>query len=497
MEYVSTRDKSKKVSSAYAIATGIAPDGGLYCPTEFPRLTHDEFKALRKMNYKERAALILGKFLTDFTAEELADFAEKAYADEKFGGPDTAPLVKLADGKNMLELWHGPTCAFKDMALQMLPHLLTASLKKIGEQRTCCILVATSGDTGKAALEGFADVEGTRIMVYYPVDGVSPMQKLQMVTQKGANVQVCAIRGNFDDAQSAVKRIFTDAETARKMDEAGLMFSSANSINWGRLAPQIAYYVSAYCDMRAAGVLAHGERMNVCVPTGNFGNILAAYIAKQMGVPIAKLICASNANNVLTDFFKAGGTYNKNRPFYTTVSPSMDILISSNLERLLYFVSGQNDEEVRALMGKLASDGAYTISSEMQAALAADFDAGCCDDAQTAETIRRIWETEHYLCDTHTAVAVKVYEDYRARTGDETPTVIASTASPFKFCRAVAEALGTEIEKDDVTQLDALTALTGIAAPAPLEALRTAAPRFDRVVDKEDILGTVELLKEL
>lgn len=497
MEYVSTRDQSKKVSSAYAIATGIAPDGGLYCPTEFPKLTHDDFRALMGMNYKQRAAMILGKFLTDFSAEELADFAEKAYADEKFGGPNTAPLVKLADGKNMLELWHGPTCAFKDMALQMLPYLLTASLKKIGEQRTCCILVATSGDTGKAALEGFADVEGTRIMVYYPVDGVSPMQKLQMVTQKGANVQVCAIRGNFDDAQSAVKKIFTDADTAKKMDDAGLMFSSANSINWGRLAPQIAYYVSAYCDMLAAGTIGHGQKMNVCVPTGNFGNILAAYIAKQMGVPINKLICASNSNNVLTDFFKAGGTYNRNRSFYTTVSPSMDILISSNLERLLFFVSGQNDTEVRELMRKLAADGEYTVSDELQAALAADFDAGCCDDADTEATIRRIWDTEHYLCDTHTAVAVKVYEDYRARTGDETPTVIASTASPFKFCRAVAEALGTKIEKDDVSQLDALTAITGIPAPAPLEALRTASPRFDRVVDKEDILGTVDLLKEL
>ena len=497
MEYVSTRDKSKKVSSAYAIATGIAPDGGLYCPTDFPKLSHDDLRELMIMDYKQRAAKILSMFLTDFTAEELSAFAEKAYADEKFGGSDTAPLVKLADGKNMLELWHGPTCAFKDMALQMLPHLLTASLKKTGEQRTCCILVATSGDTGKAALEGFADVEGTRIMVYYPVDGVSPMQKLQMVTQKGENVQVCAIRGNFDDAQSAVKKIFTDADTAKKMDEAGLMFSSANSINWGRLAPQIAYYVSAYCEMVSAETIKYGEPMNVCVPTGNFGNILAAYIAKQMGLPINKLICASNANNVLTDFFKAGGTYNKNRSFYTTDSPSMDILISSNLERLLYYVSGQNDAEVREWMAKLSSDGAYTVSEEVQAALAVDFDAGCCDDAETAAVIRRIWESEQYLCDTHTAVAVKVYEDYRARTGDETPTVIASTASPFKFCRPVAEALGTRIERDDVSQLDALTAITGIAAPAPLDALRTAVPRFDRVVDKEDILGTVELLREL
>ena len=495
MEYVSTRDCVKKVSAAYAIATGIAPDGGLYCPTEFPKLTAEDFQALLEMNYKQRAAIILGKFLTDFTAEELLDFAEKAYADEKFGGADTAPLVALADGKQMLELWHGPTCAFKDMALQMLPHLLTASLRKTGEERTCCILVATSGDTGKAALEGFADVEGTRILVYYPVDGVSPMQKLQMVTQKGENVQVCAIRGNFDDAQSAVKRIFTDAETARKMDEDGLMFSSANSINWGRLAPQIAYYVSAYCDLVKAGTIEQGEPINVCVPTGNFGNILAAYIAKQMGIPVGKLICASNANNVLTDFF-ATGTYNRNRAFYTTDSPSMDILISSNLERLLYFVSGQDDAVIRDLMQKLNTDGVYTVSEAVKAVLDADFEAGCCDDKETAEVIRRIWDTEHYLCDTHTAVAVKVYEEYRARTGDQTPTVIASTASPFKFCRPVAQALGKEIERDDVTQLDALTELTGIAAPAPLEALRTAKARFDRVVDKEEILGTVSLLKQ-
>lgn len=497
MEYVSTRDKSRKVSAAYAIANGIAPDGGLYCPTEFPALTAEDWHALANLDYKGRAARILGKFLTDFSGEELAAYASKAYADEKFGGKDTAPIVSLSGGKHMLELWHGPTCAFKDMALQMLPHLLTASLRKTGETRTACILVATSGDTGKAALDGFHDVDGTKIMVYYPVDGVSPMQKLQMVTQEGKNVEVVAIRGNFDDAQSAVKRIFTDEDTRAQLDRDGMMLSSANSINWGRLAPQIAYYISAYCDMVKSGAVKMGEKVNICVPTGNFGNILAAYIAGRMGLPVNKYICASNRNNVLTDFFKKGGVYDKNRDFYTTTSPSMDILISSNLERLLFFASDFDDALVRGLMQSLNEEGRYQAPEEVFAGIAADFDAGYCDDTQAAETIHALWEQEHYLCDPHTAVAVRVYEEYRARTGDTTPTVIASTASPFKFCRAVIKALGGTLEQDDVTQLDVLTKLTGVAAPAPLAALAGKTPRFDRVVDKSEILSTVELLKGL
>lgn len=497
MDYVSTRNKEKKVSSAYAIATGIAPDGGLYCPSRFPALTQSDWDTLLQSDYKGRATLILSKFLTDFSAEELKGYAEKAYAAERWGGTDTAPVVTLPGGRHILELWHGPTCAFKDMALQMLPHLLTASLKKIGETRTACILVATSGDTGTAALNGFADVPGTKIMVYYPVHGVSPMQKLQMVTQEGKNVSVCAVNGNFDDAQSALKRIFTDKATVEKLSSQGMMLSSANSINWGRLAPQIAYYVSAYCDLTARGEIKFGDPVNICVPTGNFGNILAAYIAKQMGLPVHKFICASNKNNVLTDFFKKGGTYDKNRPFYTTTSPSMDILISSNLERLLYYISGQNDEAVRNLMAQLAKDGKYTIPQPMQDTLNAQFDAGSCDDADTAATIRRLYETEKYLCDTHTAVAVTVYEDYRKRTGDETPTVIASTASPFKFCKSVAEALGGTVEIEDVTQLDVLHGLTGQQPPAPLAALKGKQPRFNRVVEKEDILSTTDLLAEL
>lgn len=497
MDYVSTRNKNNRVSAAKAIATGIAPDGGLYCPTEIPKLTEEDILALCKKDYRGRSADVLGRFLTDFTAEELESFAARAYADEKFGGPDTAPLVKLADGKYILELWHGPTCAFKDMALQMLPYLLTASLKKTGEERTACILVATSGDTGKAALEGFADVEGTKIMVYYPVDGVSTIQKLQMVTQKGKNVMVCAIRGNFDDAQSAVKKIFTDAETAKTLDENGMTLSSANSINWGRLAPQIAYYVSAYCDMLNQGEIKMGDPINVCVPTGNFGNILAAYYAKNMGVPIAKLICASNENNVLTEFFQSGGTYNKNRPFHTTSSPSMDILISSNLERLLFLASGYNDAMVAELMNQLNTDGTYTVDPSVFAGIGENFDAGCCDDAQTQETIARLFQDEQYLSDTHTAVAIKVYEDYRARTGDTTPTVIASTASPFKFCQSVITAVGGTVETDGTELLDQLHELTGASVPAPLAALSGLTPRFNLVINRDAILESTELLQTI
>jgi len=495
MEYISTRDKSRRVSSARAIADGIAPDGGLYCPVSFPTLTRQDWETLEKSDYKTRAAHILGKFLTDFSAEELLNYTAKAYAPEKFGGSVTAPVIPLADGKYILELWHGPTCAFKDMALQILPHLLTASLQKTGETRVACILVATSGDTGKAALEGFADVSGTKIMVYYPENGVSAMQKLQMTTQKGSNVEVIAIRGNFDDAQSAVKQIFTDETTRRQLDENGMTLSSANSINWGRLAPQIAYYISAYCDLKTQGAIQFGDKINICVPTGNFGNILAAYIAKQMGLPVKKLICASNQNNVLTDFFTQNGSYNKNREFYTTISPSMDILISSNLERLLFFVSGQDDKLVSQLMRELCETGRYTVNPTMFAALTENFRAGCCDDQQTKETIRSLWEKEKYLCDTHTAVAVKVYEDYRAQTGDSTPTVIASTASPFKFCPAVVEALGGALQ--DEFGISTLTALTGCPAPAPLTALAGKKPRFSRVVNKEDILATTSLLKGL
>lgn len=497
MDYVSTRNKKIKVSAAQAIAAGIAPDGGLYCPTEIPKLTAQDFSALCKKDYRGRSADILGRFLTDFSAEELENDAAFAYSDEKFGGSDTAPLVKLEAGTFVLELWHGPTCAFKDMALQILPHLLTASLKKTGETRTACILVATSGDTGKAALDGFADVKGTKIMVYYPVDGVSTIQKLQMVTQKGSNVQVCAIRGNFDDAQSAVKKIFTDQASIDKLNTRGMTLSSANSINWGRLAPQIAYYVSAYCDLINRGEIQQGDPINVCVPTGNFGNILAAYFAKQMGVPIAKLICASNENNVLTDFFTSGGTYDRVRPFHTTISPSMDILISSNLERLLFLVSGYNDTMVADLMAQLSQNGKYHVPDAVFEQIDSQFAAGFCNDEQTKQTIAQLFHEKAYLSDTHTAVAVKVYEEYRMRTGDITPTVIASTASPFKFCQSVISALGEQPAGDGTELLDQLHALTNAPIPKPLAALAGQTPRFDMVIDKDDILGTIDLLEKI
>ena len=497
MYYVSTRDASLRYTAAQAIVQGLSREGGLFLPSEIPQLSREDLTELTRCSYPERAAHIMGLYLDDFSQKELLGFAEKAYGPAKFDTPAAAPVVKTEDGAYVMELWHGPTCAFKDMALQMLPYLLTASLRKTGEQKTVCILVATSGDTGKAALEGFRDVEHTKILVFYPDGGVSDIQKLQMVTQEGGNVGVCAVRGNFDDAQTGVKTLFSDVSLREELAARGYFLSSANSINWGRVLPQIVYYVSAYCDLVTAEQITMGEKVDVCVPTGNFGNILAAYIAKQMGLPVNKFICASNRNNVLTDFFKQDGEYNRNRDFYTTTSPSMDILISSNLERLLFFASDFDDRMVAELMAKLNGEGSYKVASDVFAKIAADFDAGCCDDEHAAETIHRLWTEEKYLCDTHTAVAVRVYEDYRARTGDETPTVIASTASPFKFCRAVIEALGGTLEKDDVTQLDVLTGLTGVPAPAPLAALAGKTPRFDRVVDKADILSTVALLKDL
>ncbi len=497
MEYVSTRNRTVKITAAQAIAAGIAPDGGLYCPTGYPALTLSEVQELCGKCYKERAAYILGKYLTDFTSEELREFTEKAYANEKFGGEDTAPVVKLADGKYILELWHGPTSAFKDMALQILPYLLTASLNKIGETRTVCILVATSGDTGKAALEGFKDVAGTKIMVYYPVDGVSTIQKLQMATQEGENVYVCAIKGNFDDAQTAVKQIFTHKETLEELNKNQMMLSSANSINWGRLVPQIAYYVSAYCDMVNRKEVSLGDAINICVPTGNFGNILAAYFAKNMGLPVHKFICASNQNNVLTEFFENHGNYNKKRPFYVTASPSMDILISSNLERLLFLASGNNDEMVRDLMGKLSGEGAYQLDGTVFEEIAKDFAAGCCDDDAAAAVIRKTFEKEQYLMDTHTAVGVCVYEQYRKKTGDKTPTVIASTASPYKFCQSVLRALGEPVETDGPELLRQLQRCTHTEIPAPLAALAGKAIRFDAVIDKTEILRSTEILKTL
>ena len=489
MHYISTRDSSRRLTASQAIVEGLSRDGGLYLPESIPQLTLADIRALARLSYPERAAKIMKLYLEEFSEEELLGFAQKAYGPAKFDTPAAAPVVQLADNTYIQELWHGPTCAFKDMALQMLPYLLTASLKKTGEEKTVCILVATSGDTGKAALEGFRDVDRTKILVFYPDGGVSEIQKLQMVTQEGRNVGVCAVRGNFDDAQTGVKRIFSDAQLRGTLASRGYFLSSANSINWGRVLPQIVYYVSSYCDLLASGAIEEGQTVNVCVPTGNFGNILSGFYAKKMGVPIGRLICASNENNVLTDFIRTG-TYDRNRPFYQTASPSMDILISSNLERLLYLLSG-SDEEVRGYMQALAETGRYTVSERVFRAVQAEFSCGFCTDAQGAQTIGKTFREKNYLLDTHTAVACTVLEGYRAETGDGTLTVVESTASPFKFCASVLDALGVTEHQPGTKVLGQLTAVTGREAPLPLASLAGKTPRFGEVADKTAMQSVV------
>ena len=486
MYYKSTRNSSVNVSSAQAIAQGISKDGGLFVPSEIPSLTLDEIKALGEKSYAERAWFVFSKFLTDFTDAEIRYCVDNAYNDKNFDSDNIAEIAHLFDGTYMLELWHGPTCAFKDMALQILPYLLTTSAKKINLNKKIVILVATSGDTGKAALEGFKDVPDTEIMVFYPDDGVSAMQKKQMTTQEGANVGVCAIKGNFDDAQNGVKAIFTNQEIAEKLDENGMMFSSANSINWGRLAPQIIYYISSYAQLVKDGEIELGDKINIVVPTGNFGNILAGFYAKKMGLPVNKLICASNANNVLTDFINTG-VYNRNRPFHTTISPSMDILISSNLERLLYHLSGEDDAQIREWFGALASEGKYEVSDAVKAVLKDEFYAGCCDDVQTKACIKEIYDKYSYTCDTHTAVAVKVYEDYRNATGDTTKTIIASTASPYKFSGSVLEAVGVDTDTDEFGLVNKLAEASKIPVPASLAALKDKEIRFKEIIDKTEM----------
>ena len=488
MIYHSSRDVTVEISAAEAIVKGLANDGGLFVPETIPAVTRAELEALCKMDYRGRAADIMGRYLAEFSAEELREFTAAAYADN-YDDAAIAPLHFVDARTAALELWHGPTCAFKDMALQMLPRLLVASLKKTGETRGVCILVATSGDTGKAALEGFADVPGTRIFVFYPDGGVSAVQRLQMVTQTGENVGVCAVKGNFDDAQTGVKRIFSDAQLRETLASRGYFLSSANSINWGRVLPQIVYYVSSYCDLLASGAIKEGQTVNVCVPTGNFGNILSGFYAKKMGVPIGRLICASNENNVLTDFIRTG-TYDRNRPFYQTASPSMDILISSNLERLLYLLSG-SDEEVRGYMQALAETGRYTVSERVFRAVQAEFSCGFCTDAQGAQTIGKTFREKNYLLDTHTAVACTVLEGYRAETGDGTLTVVESTASPFKFCASVLDALGVTEHQPGTKVLGQLTAVTGREAPLPLASLAGKTPRFGEVADKTAMQSVV------
>jgi len=497
MKYCSTRDKKISISSAEAIKKGISEEGGLFVPETIPAMTAEEISALSELGYVERAKNILSKFLTDYSEDEIIDCASKAYSSEKFGSDKVAPVVSLDDKTHILELWHGPTCAFKDMALQILPHLLTKAIKKTGEDKTIAILVATSGDTGKAALEGFKDVEGTVIQVFYPRQGVSEIQKLQMVTQEGNNVSVVAVEGNFDDAQTGVKMIFTDSEYKDSLLQKNYALSSANSINWGRLVPQIVYYFSAYADMIKSGAVTCGEKINICVPTGNFGNILAAYYAKEMGLPVNKLICASNKNSVLTEFIN-GGSYNKNRDFHTTISPSMDIIISSNLERLLFVVSGMNDVLVSEYMKKLSENGQYTVSDEIYSKIKSDFAAGYCDDEMTKATIKKIKDEYNYTADTHTAVALKVYMDYVQSTGDDTKTVIASTANPYKFNESVLEALGGEKPgvTDEFELLDCLSKISGLEIPQSLSSLKTKKVRFEKVCKKDTMKEAVtEFLK--
>ena len=483
MYFTSTRSR-RNVTSAQAIARGLAEDGGLFIPNEFPKISEELIDRMTGMDYKARAREVLALYLTDFTAEEIAGSVEAAYTGT-FDRENPAPLVEIAPGLNILELWHGPTCAFKDMALQLLPHLLTISARKAAPGRTMVILTATSGDTGKAALDGFADVPGTKIIVFYPQNGVSAMQKLQMVTQKGGNVAICAIEGNFDDAQNGVKKIFADREMKEYLNARNMEFSSANSINFGRLVPQIVYYVSAYCDLLRQGKLRPGERFNVAVPTGNFGNILAAVYAREMGIPIARLICASNRNNVLTDFIRTG-VYDRNRPFYTTSSPSMDILISSNLERMLSLLYNGDPAAIARLMEQLAQTGRYSISQEAREKLQSEFFGGFCDDIGTAETIGATFRKYHYLCDPHTAVALNVYEQYRHETGDDTPCVLASTASPFKFAAAVLPAIQSgALSGDEFSMVTRLAEVSNVPVPGPLAGLKDLPVLHNGCVAKE------------
>ena len=489
MNYVSTRGNGGITTAAGAIKQGLASDGGLFMPEKLPLLDSQMMEKLSEMEYPERSATVLSMFLDDYTYEELLADCREAYGESRFPG-GAAPCSAVGSRMRILELWHGPTAAFKDMALQMLPRLLVSSLKKCGESRGVCILVATSGDTGKAALEGFADVEGTKILVFYPNGGVSDVQRLQMVSQRGANVGVCAVEGNFDDAQTGVKRIFSDRGFAKALDGRGWFLSSANSINWGRLLPQIAYYFSAYCEFVNAGKVQLGEKLDFCVPTGNFGNILAGWLAKRMGLPVGRLICASNANNVLTDFINIG-VYDKRRTFHVTDSPSMDILVSSNLERLLYLLT-EDAGKVAGWMAQLAAEGRYDVGAELRGRIAEDFSAGWCGDAETEGEIARIWREYAYLIDTHTAVASRVLAAARSAGEQDGPCCVVSTASAYKFCAAVLSALGERADAPGVELIGRLEKLTGVAAPRPLAALAGCEERFTGCARPEDMRSVVE-----
>ncbi len=489
LSYQSTRGGEAGVTASQAILKGLADDGGLFMPTEIPALDVP-VERLAGMTYQETAYEVMKLFLTDFTEEELKGCIAKAY-DSKFDTEEIAPLAK-ADGAYFLELYHGSTIAFKDMALSILPHLMTTAARKNQVDKEIVILTATSGDTGKAAMAGFADVPGTRIIVFYPKDGVSKVQELQMRTQKGENTSVVAIHGNFDDAQTGVKKIFADKNLAAELADRGYQFSSANSINIGRLVPQIVYYVYAYAKLFENGEIEKDEVINVTVPTGNFGNILAAYFAKRMGLPIKTLICASNDNKVLYDFFTTG-TYDRKRQFILTNSPSMDILISSNLERLIYLSAGCDGSVCAALMRELSEKGSYTVTDEMRRFMA-DFAGGYADQQENADTIRRIFKDTGYLVDTHTGVAATVYHSYAQHSGDQAKTVIASTASPFKFSRSVMEAIQGADETaamDEFAVVDALSSLSGVPVPQAVEEIRTAPIRHDLECDVQGMTDTV------
>ena len=492
MLYVSTRNAAEKVTASQAILKGLAENGGLFVPEQIPTLDVPVDK-LQDMTYQETAYEVMKLFLTDYTEEELKDCIKSAY-DDKFDTSEIAPLIKAQDAY-YLELFHGATIAFKDMALSILPHLLITAAKKNQVKNDIVILSATSGDTGKAALAGFADVEGTKIIVFYPKDGVSPIQRQQMVTQKGDNTFVVGINGNFDQAQTGVKQMFSDPELAKELDAAGYQFSSANSINIGRLVPQIVYYVYAYAKMVKSGEIKDGETINVTVPTGNFGNILAAFYAKNMGLPIGKLICASNENKVLYDFFTTG-TYDKNREFILTSSPSMDILISSNLERLIYRIAGDNAQKNQELMRTLQETGSYCISEEMRARLK-DFYGNFASEEETASIIGEIYRDAGYIIDTHTAVAAAVYQKYKKETGDVAKTVIASTASPYKFTRSVMTAIDEKYsDRPDFELVDELQALSNVIVPKAIEDIRVASVVHKTVCEVDKMQSVVrEFLK--
>ena len=477
MQFFSTRDRNRVVSASQAIAQGLSDEGGLFVPQSFPQV---DVQAICGLGYPEMAAAIVGQYLTDYSQQFLAEAAKATYG-EAFGGK-AGYLAPVSDSVYSLELWHGPTCAFKDYALQLMPKLLVEAKKNLNRTEKTLILVATSGDTGKAALDGYHDIPGVEIAVFFPTGGTSEIQRLQMATQEGENVAVYAVRGNFDDAQTGVKRVFSDGAIAAELAKRNIRLSSANSINWGRLVPQIVYYFAAYAQLLKAGKIAFGDKVDFCVPTGNFGDILAGYYAKQMGLPVGKLICASNENNVLTDFLTTG-TYTAKRQFFKTTSPSMDILVSSNLERLLYHVTG-SDTEVAALMKSLAETGSYTVRPETLRTIQESFACGWSSEEQVAGEIRARFEQDGYLCDTHTAVAFHVAAQHKR---DGVPMVVLSTASPFKFPRSVLEALGQTAPANDFEAMQQLEEITGRTAPASLSALRRKAERFNTVIDPEQI----------